>query len=55
MFFPIWNAEGSPTAIVPSSTFLNVLACEPRCKKVKYLDPIPDPVEIRKLIINSDI
>ena len=37
------NAEGSPTALVPSSILLNMLVWNPRSMKARYSDPIPDP------------
>ena len=43
MYIPILNIEGSQTALVPSSTFLNISPCKPKSRNVKYLDSIPDP------------
>ena len=51
---PIFNADGSSTAIVPSSTFLNMLACNPTSRKVKYLKPIPDPDSSLFISLNPD-
>ena len=46
------SLEGSPTALVTSSTLLNSLACKARSRKVKYFEPIPDPIEINKIVIS---
>ena len=50
-YFPTLSVEGSSISIAPSSTLLKMLVCEPRSRKVKYLESIPDPVEIKKIII----
>ena len=46
------SIEGSPTALVTLSTLLNSLAYKARSRKVKYLEPIPDPIEINKIVIS---
>ena len=44
MHLPIVSVEGSLTSLVPSLTYLNMLACKHMSRNFKYLKSIPDPV-----------